>query len=428
MKTKIALKFSIIMFAAASLLLGCAEGDKFDYNRNAILFAGTEVSPVVKFTVDRAPASYKLSAISTRKVSEDISLMYSLDKAALEAYNKKNGTQYVVIPQQHVTITAGTGEPKPISEGVTATIKSGSAATNAPATISISSTELLQDGVTYVIPMTMTVTKGNIEILDDSKTIFIRLSRVVNFSSLNMDKSPSVDQSLYSNFIFEDNKKRTLGAFTYEFKCLIKAWNPSSSDRISRLMSFGSKDGKNASMIRFSENGYPQNSVQWVTPAGGIVPSNTFDFNNWYHFSLVYTGTTFILYIDGVKVGDLEWPAANRQSIDFQLIELGMSWGNYRTRQRFNGRLADVRVWEKALTVGQIRAGICGVERASEGLVAWWQFAEPSGDIFVDSTPNGYDMDWSKSVRERRENTSLTPCDAHLYIERIKDDINKCSN
>ena len=70
---------------------------------------------------------------------------------------------------------------------------------------------------------------------------------------------------------------------------------------------------------------------------------------------------------------------------------------------------------------------MCAVDPKSEGLKAYWKFNEGEGYIFKDSSGNGFDMDWSKTKREKRENQGLvdTP-EAANAIQWVKDDINKC--
>ncbi len=68
--------------------------------------------------------------------------------------------------------------------------------------------------------------------------------------------------------------------------------------------------------------------------------------------------------------------------VDFQRFELGMSWTGYRGSQYFRGRIAEVRVWNRALSTGELQMNLCGVDSQSEGLVAYWKMNEGEGHIF----------------------------------------------
>jgi hypothetical protein len=180
-------------------------------------------------------------------------------------------------------------------------------------------------------------------------------------------------------------------------------------------------------MLRFSENDKPARTLQWVCPGGNIVSNKTFDTYRWYTISMTFDGSTLTLYIDGEK--DNEGSYTGTDPIQFQRLELGMSWGGgYPYSQRFSGRIAELRVWNRALSAGEIKLGICGVDASSNGLKAYWKMSEGEGSIFHDSTGNGYDMDWSKTVRDKSENGVLidTPTAADA-VAWTSDDNNKCS-
>src|SRR3712207_9226664 len=83
---------------------------------------------------------------------------------------------------------------------------------------------------------------------------------------------------------------------------------------------------------------------------------------------------------------------------------LPISWGGYRSRQFFPGRFCEVRVWSRALSATEIAAGLCAVDPKAEGLEAYWKFNENSGHVFHDATKKGFDMDWTNTWRDDREN------------------------
>ena len=57
--------------------------------------------------------------------------------------------------------------------------------------------------------------------------------------------------------------------------------------------------------------------------------------------------------------------------------------------------------------------------------MAYWKMNEGEGHIFHDATGHGYDMDWTDTWRDDRENGVLVPHDYSQYIKWIKDDNNK---
>ncbi len=400
MKIYIKVFLSILSFGLVALS-SCTEGDDFDYGKNVVYITGTEITPVTKFVVEDTPSSYAITASATAKVTHDVNVRFAIDNSLVDAYNEKNNTNYYAIPDGTVAI-----------ENSDVVIKAGKSFST-PVTVKVISTEAFADGRVYVIPVTIEQVDG-LELLKPSKTIYLQISRAIHFTSLNVSNT-----NLYSNFIFPDDKKQELANFTYEIKFYSEQWHS-----IARLCSFTSKDEKRSSMLRFGEAGMDVNALQWVSPNGSIVSSTRFSTERWYTVSLAYTGSQLTMYVDGVKDSE---GAGDGKPVDFQRFELGMSWTGYRSSQYFRGRIAEVRVWNRALSSAELKMGLCGVDPESEGLVAYWKMNEGEGHIFKDATGHGFDMDWSNTTREVSEGQGLTPnLDYSSAIAWDSDDINKC--
>lgn len=395
-----------LIFAAPVALLamaGCnSAGDKFDYDKSQVYITGTESSPIVRFQVEDTPSSFAVTASSTHKAASDVTVSYAVDYDALEKYNKEHGTTLNAMPQANFNLS-----------GTESTIKAGTSFTS-PIDVTITSTEGLDDALVYVIPISITKCNG-LDVLEPSRTILLQVARTIEFNALNMSNT-----GMYSNFIFDEPIE--LSSYTYEVKFYSENWHS-----IARLMNFCEKDEANQSMFRFGEGGYPVNSLQWVTPSGvsNMVTNTTFDIQRWYTLSVTYDGSNFALYVDGNK--DCE-TSGTVGTINFQRIELGMSWTSYPGSQYFRGRIAEIRVWNRALGPAEIKGNLCGAKADAEGLVGYWKLNEGEGHIFHDSTGHGYDMDWSKTQREKREGQGLveTP-EAANNVSWIFDDKNKCA-
>lgn len=404
MRTNIYSKIGALFLCCLLLpLIGCSDKD---YGQDVILVTGTSNNPLVKFVVEDTPASYTVTASTTAKVDEDIAIDFALDNSLIDAYNKNNKTSYYPVPDGSIELIG--------TEGV---IKVGNAASSG-VTVRVKSTENFKEGRTYVIPVTIkNVRGGSLSVLESSRTIYLRVSRVISFYSLNMNNT-----NLYSNFIFSDNKAVELPNYTYEIKCYINAFHET-PERISRLCSFTSKDESRSNMLRFGENGQDLKSLQWVSPGGSVISTTRFNENTWYTISLTFDGSKYVMYVNGVKDAELAGSIAST----FQRMELGMSWESYPAKQYFNGRIAEARVWSRALTTSELQMGICGVDPQASGLVAYWKFNDGQGHIFKDETGNGYDMDWSKTVRDNTGNGTLNSFDKSQYVNWLFDDNNKCS-
>ena len=382
-------------------MFSCAEGDSFDYNKNVVLVSGTETNPVVKFVVEDTPSSYAVTATATNKVEEDVKIKFAIDNSLVEAYNEAHSTNYYAVPDGTVEI-----------EDADVIIEKGKTFST-PSTVKVISTEGLDEGRVYVIPVTIQQAEG-LDVLVPSKTIYLQISRVLHFTSLNIS-----NPELYSNFMFSEDKKLSLSNFTYEIKFYSEQWH-----QIARMCNFSSADGSRSNMLRFGEIGMDLNCLQWVCPTGSVPSTTRFSTNRWYTLSLTYDGSKFTMYVDGVKDAQLD---GDGQPVDFQMFEIGMSWTSYRYSQYFKGRIAEVRVWNRALSPAELQMGLCAVDPASEGLMAYWKMNEGEGHIFYDATDNGYDMDWSNTCREINEGAGNTfGLDYSAYVAWDADEKNEC--
>ena len=368
--------------AAGLLLAACnSEGDNFDYQKVGLLISGTEQLPVQRFTVDELPAACAVTVKATRRCAKPVTVHLAIDTALVRAYNAKHGTAYYPVPASDVAL-----------ENSEVTINQGEALSTA-AQVKVLSTDDFIEGATYVIPVTIRQVDGDGgEVIESSRTIFLQISRIISFYSLENNQNAS------SNYIFPDDKMVNLTNYTIEFK-------------------------EEANMFRFGENGSAGGDIlQWVLPGGRCFSSTHFKTNRWYLVSCTYDGATFKMYVDGVEDAQA---SGSGKATPFQRFELGMSWGGYRTSQFFQGRLCEVRVWNRALTASEISTGFAGVNAHSDGLVAYWKMNEGEGHIFHDATGHGYDMDWTDTWRDDKENGVLVHHDYSQYIKWIKDDNNK---
>ena len=216
--------------------------------------------------------------------------------------------------------------------------------------------------------------------------------------------------------------------YTYEIKFYAYSLKETGTDAICRLCAWEGAAEEKANMLRFGENGYEGNSLQLVSPAGNIVSNTLFEPGRWYMLSLVYDGSTMTMYVDGEPE---ERKGTGDGSTVFQRFEMGMSWQGYPAMQLFSGRIAEMRLWDRALSVTEMKEGVCNVPADSEGLRAYWKFNEGEGHIFHDATGNGYDMDWSDTYRDAGSG-SLSPFDKGAIAEgqwtSADDPINVCRN
>jgi hypothetical protein len=415
MKAKIYLGFALICLSIASC-------KKAKFGDPVILVTGTEVSPIVKFTVENTPAEFSVTATSTIKAEEDINVKFELDTAAVTQYNAEHRTTYYVVPQNAVEIT-----------NLSTIIKTGSSASSA-VSVRVISTSPLIDGRSYLIPLSIKqVDGGNMTVLEPSRTIFLRIARVISFPALSMNNStgpttgsPGTRGRFNATCLF--STVATLPNFTFEIKNMVYAFRGGDGNTnpqpIQTLISWSGDTGPSIG-LRYGELGNPNNSLQLIGSLGGAF---AYGFNpmQWYTISITYDGNKGVMYVDGNKAAELSGSIV----MQFSHLNLGQNWGGYDTRQYFNGRIAECRVWSRALTPGEIKLNLCGADPNANGLVACWKFNEGAGSKFYNSSKEGskYDMDWTKVYWDFNGDDVLDPVvDKSQYVTWTNDASNKCS-
>ena len=417
MKTKIFLGLALLSLC----LISCK---KAEFGDKIILITGTEVSPIVKFSVENTPAEFSVTATASHKAGEDINVTFALDTAAVEKFNKEHTTSYFTVPSSAVDLS-----------GLSAVIKAGYSAST-PVAVKIISTSSLVDGRSYLIPLSIkTITGNDMHVLESSRTIFLRVARIFSFPALSMNNatgpttgSPGTRGRFNATSLFDPANPTMLPNFTVEIKNLVYAFRGGDGNTnpqpIQTLISWSGTGGGSIG-LRYGELGNPNNSLQLI---GGLGGAFAYGFNpmQWYTISVAYDGNKGIMYVDGNKAAEL----SGSMVMAFSALNLGQNWGGYDTRQYFNGRIAECRVWSRALTPGEIKLNLCGADPNADGLLAYWKFNEGSGHMFYNSASSGskYDMDWTKVYWDNNGDDVWDPVvDKSQYVTWTSDNFNKCS-
>lgn len=374
-KLKYNLRYSsvLILMMAMVVISACKKTLSFD---DVILITGTQENKLVKFTVEGVPSSFAVTATATDKVESDVNVSFEVDTTLVEQYNTEMSAKYYVLPKGSYELV-----------GNNAVIKAGTNVSNA-VTVYIRSLEKFVDGRTYILPVTIKNVTGSMSVLEASRTIYLKVARVIDFKSIDIS-----NPNFYYPYAFTQ-PYNNVTKFTYEIKCYINEWHPG-SNQISRLSNWGPVDESLPNLLRFGEAGSKINQLQWVSAEGSTFSKTEFATKTWYTISCVYDGSTYKMYVNGKF--DSGFDGAGKV---YQLgaLEIGMSYSGYQSAQRFLGRVAEIRFWDRPLSPTEVQEGICGVDASSAGLVAYWKMNEGEGNIFYDRTGKGRNMTWPKAV------------------------------
>ncbi|WP_211342491.1 LamG-like jellyroll fold domain-containing protein [Hyunsoonleella aestuarii] len=90
---------------------------------------------------------------------------------------------------------------------------------------------------------------------------------------------------------------------------------------------------------------------------GSITASNSLGTNRWYHVAVTFDGSDYILYVDGIQVGTGSGSAPITNTNEFMLgaMDQNPAGGNPNPVNYYSGWMQELRIWNTALTVEQIR-------------------------------------------------------------------------
>lgn len=368
----------IIAGISLLLLASCKEADEF---RDVVYMTGTESTVISRLTID-GPATMGVSATCSSKIEgTDVKVSFTVEPGLVESYNVKNGTKYTVLP----------GGSYRLSESQSV-IKAGSNVSE-PIMFNIDSTEKLQEGVVYMLPISLANVEGK-KMLDSGRTLYLIVNQTIITSACSLSGSVSFNVPKFK----ENPSLKSLQEFSME--CRIKmngfaTWDP----YISSIMGIESDENF---LLRFGDVTIKNNQLQ-LTAKDQLTTPMTFDTGKWYHVAAVYDGASLNIYVNGA----LEVTKATDKRKAVNLYDGGDFNIGYSYNGRYlNGAISEARVWTRALTQAEIEGNICYVAPDSEGLLAYWRFNEGTGNTSADMTGHGYNAErktgaptWIEGVR-----------------------------
>lgn len=368
----------IIAGISLLLLASCKEADEF---RDVVYMTGTESTVISRLTID-GPATLGVSATCSSKVEdEDVKVNFIIEPELVNSYNEKNGTKYTALPEGSYRLS-----------DTQSVIRTGSNVSE-PVMFNIDSTEKLQEGLVYMLPISLASVQGK-SMLNSGRTLYLIVNQTIITSACSLAGNVSFNVPKFK----EEPSLKSLQAFSME--CRIKVNSFATRDPfISSIM--GIENSENF-LLRFGDVTIKNNQLQ-LTAKDQLTTPMTFDTGKWYHVAAVYDGTSLNIYVNGAL--EVTKTADKRKAVnlyDGGDFNIGYSYnGRY-----LNGAISEARVWTRALSQAEIEGNICYVAPDSEGLLAYWRFNEGTGDTSIDMTGHGYNAmrktgnpSWIQGVR-----------------------------
>lgn len=371
MKYIVNLKFvsALVGGLMVSMLCGCDDAD-YKVIDDAIYLSEAYSSSSKKIAIDtEASVAVTATVRATQAVANDIKATLDVSEKALDVYNKRNGTNYILLPadkysfsEKEVTIQAGK-----VSAGV------------ASVTIQPMTQEMLDSGNKYALPIGITRTDG--KVLDSMQDMIYIMDPVIITSvpvltgskpaTLNMTKDYNVSQW---SLEFRVNMS-VLGTEVGELnnQALFSAGPGAGHD---------AKDGE--IYIRFGDAPIAGNILQIKTQGTQINCSTPFNAKQWYHLAFVCDGPTLTIYVDGKVEATLDLPNTPLLLVHDSFGICG--GGSY---LKANVMMSELRFWTTAIPQAQIQNNMYTINPQTEGLEGYWKLNEGDGSTFNDATGHG---------------------------------------
>jgi len=352
-------------------MAGC---DNADYKilNNAIYFSESENGGFEKITAD--PENVTTTSLNIRlaeALMEDVEATLVVEPAILEEYNAANSASYEVLPEAYYTFD------KEVR------IKAGEV--SAAVTRFSIQPYSTPNGESYAIPVAIQVKKGNISTIGTSGKYLILLNQplIQAVPVMNWRNHPSTDK--------EKKWNESVTEYSLEF------WVQMDGFRINNQAIFNSDE----IYIRFGDAMIDYDLMQIKTLGSQVNTVTHFMPNKWYHVAFVHdTSGLLTIYINGVKDVTLQTKGG---ALPFTFLEMVCSGVSY---FKNNCKLAQVRLWRKAITPTQILSNMYYAVRSTDpALMGYWKLDEAQGNTFEDCTGQGRDMlvedvlQWENNVR-----------------------------
>lgn len=361
MKNKIThnLLNTIILTLCLAMAIGCKESE-YNIIEQALYFSGTGASTGKKIPVDDQGGLAIASVRAVKAVPEDTELTFEVDPAALAEYNKKNGSNYLILTEKQYKLSTKK-----------AVIKAGDVlAPTITIEIEPMTKEMITSGEKYAIPVTIKSSIGTV--LESGKSQVFLLDRVIVTSVPVMKSSrPAV--------VNMQGKEFNLLEWSVEFRV--------------NMSKLGTKVGEmnnqaifnnGGAFIRFGDTMIPGNILQVKTTGTQVNANTVFSPNKWYHLAFVSDGVLLKVYVDGELDVTLSMPGTPTPfKNDIRICGAG-------TYLKAEVMMSEIRFWTKALTQGQIRNNMFEINPQSEGLEGYWKLNEGEGITYNDATNHGY--------------------------------------
>lgn len=348
-------------------LISCndAQYDAID-SRIYIQETGVRAFTSTKVAVRETAVTISVTPRSGKAVGQDTKVKVVINPAALDDFNKRNGTNYAVLPEGSYLLEDGN-----------TVIKAGEVSANSVnIVVKPLSEELGKTGKTYALPVGVTSPNGE-ETLKGADVMVYVIDPLIITSVPIINSSNNLHMTMRQDY--------ALATWSVEFRLSIDRLGKKTNDLNNQAM-FGAfaPDGMDGEIYtRFGDASVVGNSLQIKNQGSQFNSNMLFDVNTWYHIAFVNDGEKLTMYINGVKDSEMTTPG--------KITNLGKDKFNFGNTDYLvaNVKVSEIRFWTKAISATQIQNNMFNIDPQTDGLEAYWRLNEGAGNEFEDYTGHG---------------------------------------
>ena len=347
------------LFFCTMIFFSCKDAAEY---HDVLFISGTEESTSRMFTVDVAPSEIAFSVTASDRVGELIEITVKENLNLVESYNKEFHKNYEALPAGSFELSSNT-----------TTIQSGEFVSQ-QVKVSVIDLSGFEEGVTYLLPISITDVKGGIDVLEASRTIYFIVNRTIITQAASLSGNYFAVDFAKNN----DASLKSLPAVTYETRIYVNKF-AGSNPYISSVMGL-----EENFLMRFGDTSIKPNQLQIAKP--GIASSTEFSTEVWYHIAAVFEGGTVKMYVNGKL--ESSGSIAGKDVLDLTYVYGDPSFmiGRSAKGRGINGVISECRVWTKALSQADLINNMCFIDPTTPGLLAYWRFNGSDGKTVTDLT------------------------------------------
>lgn len=353
--------------AGALVLAGCSDAKYDTLSQQAyILQTKTDANSSVKLTIGNDPVTTDLNVRLSDFAASDCHYKLVYDANALAAFNKRNETNYEMLPESSFTLSS-----------TDVTVKQGeSVSENVDVTVSPFTDAMKSSGKKYALAFRLEGTDGSSSVLPSGSVLVYVLDRVVIQPVIQLNRQHYITKESIATPL-------SLTAWTLEFNV--------NKDVLKTGVGQGNNQacfsaGPDEIYVRFGDAPIEGDLLQIKTQGTQMNSKTHFSQNKWYHIAFVCTGTKLYLYVNGVLDNSMDMPGKTTNFSKYTICSSSSYWLG-------NGLFSEFRFWQVARSQKEIANNMYVVDPTTEGLVFYYKFDEGTGKTVHDASGHGNDAE-----------------------------------